>query len=106
MTLDRTESQTSAEAEPTPANRGEAPKRRRGDEVRAAGNDDERSGREDLLTEVLARDNMRAACGRGAARLVLTAPYPDFGGAIPEHCEGRIPVRRSPATKNSSHPQP
>jgi group II intron reverse transcriptase/maturase len=32
--------------------------------VRAAGNGDGRSGSEDLLTQVLARDNMRAALGR------------------------------------------
>lgn len=64
MTLERTRSQTPAEAGPAPANRGETPKGRRGGEVRAAGNETERSGSEDLLEQVLARDNMRAALRR------------------------------------------
>lgn len=64
MTLERTRSQKPAKAGPTPEDRGEAPKGRRGGEVRAAGGGDGGSGREDLLLEVLARDNMRAALRR------------------------------------------
>ena len=45
-------------------NRGEAPTGRRGGEVRAAGSGDGRSGSEDLLAQVLARENMWAALRR------------------------------------------
>ena len=64
MTLERTTSQTPAKAGPAPQNRGEAPTVRRGGEVRAAGNGDGSSGSEDLLEQVLARDNMWAALRR------------------------------------------
>lgn len=64
MTLERTRSQTPAKAGPASEDRGEAPKGKRGGEVRAAGNGDGGSGCEDLLSEVLARDNMWAALRR------------------------------------------
>lgn len=66
MSLECEEHQMTAQAEPRPAGRGEAPRGRSGGESRSAAHEDERSGSADekLLELVVARSNVEASLRR------------------------------------------
>ena len=66
MSLEREAHQMTAQAEPRPAGRGEAPRGRSGGESRSAAHEDERSGSADeqLLELVVARSNVEASLRR------------------------------------------